>query len=806
MECSTHKRYMDSLVGNNNRTFSFSLFISYLSCFLVIFGAGAKADQIVLPVSLPDCPVQRVTDAILSSDNVIWVIGEQSGIYTFDLKDLGNNKWVPVCGSKNFDPSTNFYAIIEDQQGRIWVGTDNHGVMVYNGHDWKLYTVENALLSNRIYDLAVSPLTGEIGIACAGGVTVYNPNDQSWKDFTRGNGLIEDQVRALSFSRDGCLWFAYSCGGVTRGSSKYASHLWQHLQAPWSWDVQGFVRQPLTPAGTGLPSNLCNAVVCSSDAVWVATCAGMAYSSTKGKEMAWKYVRGLDYLEKNKGIYNPSNSIKWETRKVGNLLPQDYISALAPAGHGLWVGTRDQGICRWSPQRGIIEKLELPSPCKGFEITTLINFPDGSIGYGTNGKGFGIVRKGTGKWEGGNWKKPVSKHPEKPSVLGEQQIIDLLAQEEKTPISQSDGVYVGEDWMTQGDWVGRYGNVYALLCSSDGEGLDGRYTTKFVFGKHKKYLTEDMYVILQDYEIDGFVGPHRTGQESYMPVVNNDDSENRSALLTPSDFTRKETVWDDMGRNYKDTWDGPDLWVKIILPEGLHWLDLYFYNTADSMADSFKMDFYIEMRKEPSGHDKTQPSTENSGQYIKRLYSLTVLARARARQFSGSGVYEKFASSGPGTYWFRISRNNSPRATLNGIFVSKAFLPLQVDPESIKQADVYFNKMLPLPPSLETSTIENHSVFFKLWNCASKKKALSPSGCSSVRRALLYRYRGLNRNGADRDLKERLAWDLNILKKDDCLKFDKMISGLKNDSRNIKDHKSDSESSLSSAGSMMKNQ
>lgn len=797
---------MNSLVGKGNRTFSFSLFISYLTCFFVILGAGAKAGQIVLPVSLPDCPVQRVTDAILSSDNVIWVIGEQSSIYTFDLKERGNNKWVPICSSENFDPSTNFYAIIEDRQGRIWVGTDNQGLMVYNGHGWKSYTVDNALLSNRIYDLAVSPLTGEIGIACAGGVTIYNPNDQSWKDFTRGNGLLEDQVRALSFSRDGCLWFAYSCGGVTRGSTKSSAHLWQHLQAPWSWDDQGFVRQPLAPAGTGLPSNLCNAVVCSSDAVWVATCAGIAYSSTKGKEMAWKYVRGSDYLEKNKGIYNPSNSIKWDTRKVGNLLPQDYISALAPAGHGLWVGTRDQGICRWSPQRGIIEKLELPSKCKDYEITTLINFPDGSIGFGTNGKGFEIVRKGAGKWEDGNWKKTVSKHPEKPPVLEERQIIDLLAQEENPPMPQSDGIYVGEDWMTQGDWPGRYGNVYALLCSSDGEGLDGRYTTRFVFGKHKKYLTEDMYVILQDYEIDGFVGPHRTDQESYMPMVNDDDSEHRSALLTPSDFTRKETVWDDMGSNYKDTWDGPDLWVKIILPEGVHWLDLYFYNTVDQMADSFKMDFYIEMRKESSGHDKTQPSTENSRSYMERLYSLPVLARARARQFSGSGVYQKFASSGQGTYWFRISRNNSPRATLNGIFVSKAFPPLQVDSEAIKKADVYFHQLLPLPPSLKTSTVENHLEFFNLWNYVSKKKIWSPSRYSNVRKALLYKYRGLKESGANGDLKERLAWDLNLLKKDDYLRFDQMISRLKNHGRNAEDPRSSKGSSLSPAGNIINNQ
>lgn len=788
------REQMDHFMSKGYPIFSVSVLILCLTCFS---GVDAKADQIVLPSSLPDCPVQRVTGAILSSDDIIWVIGEQSGIYAFDLKAHGNNKWVPMCGSKDVDSSTNFYSIVEDRQGRIWVGTDNEGIMVYNGRSWESYTVDNTLLSNRIYNLMVSSVTGEVGIACSGGVTIYNPNDQSWKDFTRGNGLIEDQVKSLTFSDDGFVWFGYSCGGVTRGNSKYPVNLWQHIQAPWNWDDKGFVRHPLTPTGKGLPSNLCNAIISSSDTVWVATCAGIAYSSTKGKELEWRYVRGFDYLEKNKGLYNPGNSIKWETKKMGNLLPQDYISTLAPAKHGLWIGTRDQGICRWSPQRGIIEKLELPSQHKGFEITTLVNFPDGSIGYGTNGRGFGIIKNGSGKWTGRNLTRAISKHPEKPPIPEERQIMSLLAQGKSSSITQSDGIYVGEDWMTKGDWPGRYGNVYALLCSSDGEGLDGRYTTQFVFGKHKKYLTEDMYVILQDYEIDGFIGPHHTAQESYMPIVNDDDSESRSALFTPSDFTRKEAVWDDMGENYHDTWDGPDLWVKIILPEGVHELDLYFYNTVDNIADSFKKDFYIEMRKEFSKPNKSLPSKENSGQYIEGLYSLPVLARARVLQFSGSGVYKKFLSSGQGTYWFRISRNSSPKATLNGIFVSKFFSPLKINPELIKKADVYFNKMLPLPPPLKSETIGNHSVFLKLWNYVSEKEVLSPSIQSNVRRALTYQYRRLNESGASRDLKEKLAWDLDILNKNDYLEFDRIISNMKGNDKNTENDAADDASPLS---------
>lgn len=741
----------------------------------------SKAEQVVLPDELPECPVQRVMDAILSSTGVIWVVGEQSGIYTFDLKDPLNGKWVQVSTSGIFDASTNCYSIVEDLQGRIWIGTDNQGVMVYNGLVWMAYTVKNAILSNRVYNLAVSPFTGEVGIAGSAGVTIYNPNEQSWRDLTRGNGLTEDQVRALTFSEDGYVWFAYACGGLTKASLKHSVDSWQHIRAPWTWDKKGFARQPLVASGEGLPSNMCNNIISASGNVWAATCAGIAYSTTKGT--AWKYVRGADYLEKNKGIYNPDNAIKWETKKNDNLLPQDHITVLAPAKQGLWVGTRDRGICRWSPQKGVIETPVLPDRHDKYEITTIISFPDGSIGYGTNGKGFGIVKSGSGKWEAGNSKiSSIPKLPEIPPVPTEKQVLELLAQADQGREGKN-GAYLGEDWMTKGDWPGRYGNVYALLCAAvDGE-MNGRYLTGFVFGKRKKYINEamGMYGILQDYKIGAYIGPHRShGSEREWPlsIVYDDNSTNRNALIIPESLTRKESVWDDEGVDYPGTWDGPDLWVKIIVPEGVNFIDLYFYNTTDNRPESFKADFYIEMRQDPFATEDPQSAKEATDQDIAKLYSLPVLARARVSQFSGSGVYQKFTAVEQGTYWFRINKNNSSSARLNGIFISKLLPPLETDLEAIKKADNHFDKMLPLPPRLESEEIKGHLAFCELWNHV-RKNAQSPLAQSTLRTGMLYQYRRLLRDEASKSLMERLAWDLGILTEKDYADFDVFTSKLK---------------------------
>lgn len=751
-------------------------FFVILSCLTFISSIGA---QTTLPSQLPECPVKRVTDAILSSNDVFWVVGEQAGVYTFDLKDSSNSKWEHVSGDGKFDSSTNYYAIVEDKQGRIWIGTDNQGVLVYDGKEWETYAVDHALLANRVYDLTVSPWTGEIGIATSAGVTVFNPQDQSWKDFTRGNGLREDQVRALEFSEDGGIWFAYACGGLTKGAISRPPTSWQHIQSPWKWDEKGFVRQPLTSSGTGLPSNLNNGLICSSGMVWVATCAGVAYAPVKGG--TWKYVRGADWIDKNKGNYNPGKILKWKENQATNLLPQDYVSSLALSKKGgLWVGTRDKGICRWSPQGGILEKINLPAKFDNYEITTLVGLPDGSLGYGTNGQGFSIARVGVGKWKERTGIKRISAHPEYPQLPSDEKVLGLIGRAIGGLETQNDAVYVGEDWMTKGDWPGRYGNVYSLLCSAT-EGGEERYTTDFIFGKRRKYLTEDMYALLQDYEIEGFLGFHRNADESYKDTIYDDDSRSRSALICPNDFKRKESVWDDSGTNYCNTWDGPDLWVKIIVPEGTHLLDLYYYNSASDMEpDSLKADYYIEMRKELLGNSEKEPVEKTSAVYIEKLYPLPVLARARVHHFSGGGVYQQFAVKGKGTYWFRICRNNSPSAKLNGIFVSKLITPQEFDPDVIRKADHYFGKVLPLPPKLEVNANKEHQEFSRLWEQTSREHVLSPSGQSDFRTGLLYQYRKLARNEENKNLKDILAWNIGVVTKDARQKFDNLMSEGKN--------------------------
>lgn len=164
-----------------------------ISLFGVLFiPAQLHADAI--PDNPPRSPVSHITDAMLSKDGSFWITGENASIYRLPPGSKDAYSWENMKYFNGFPDTSDFRSLAQDLQGRIWAGTDNCGVAVFNGVEWKTYNRENALCGDHVVDIAVSPITGEVALATSGGITIYNPVSEHWKYLTRAEGLISDQV------------------------------------------------------------------------------------------------------------------------------------------------------------------------------------------------------------------------------------------------------------------------------------------------------------------------------------------------------------------------------------------------------------------------------------------------------------------------------------------------------------------------------------------------------------------------------------------------------------------------------------
>ncbi|MFR4436898.1 MAG: two-component regulator propeller domain-containing protein, partial [Akkermansia muciniphila] len=108
--------------------------------------AAGKVVTVQIPEQLPECPVRFIRGTLVAGDGSIWAVGEKESIYRLQIGDRTYEKsWLNMDYYSGFPKGKNFTCIAEDRQGRIWAGTDDSGVAVFNGREWKMYDRSNAL-------------------------------------------------------------------------------------------------------------------------------------------------------------------------------------------------------------------------------------------------------------------------------------------------------------------------------------------------------------------------------------------------------------------------------------------------------------------------------------------------------------------------------------------------------------------------------------------------------------------------------------------------------------------------------------
>lgn len=696
--------------------FHSSIFLRLILVIGLSCGQPGEARTIQVPKNFAECPVKFVRSGLVARNGDIWIAGEKSSIYRLSLGNTYGKVWDDMRYFNGMPDTDAFTCLAEDQKNRIWAGTDNQGVAVFNGEKWHVYDRTNALSGDHIYAISVAPKSGIVAIATSGGVVLYDPAKDQWDDLTRAQGLPEDQVESLAFDTEDKLWLAHSCSGVSYSSPQKNYRDWKTYQAKWYWDAAQTLRQPTKAKGNELPSNLCNVIMPAKDgSILTGTCAGLARLDNKN---SWNYLRGSDYFAKNRDIYSFGKKIRpGVSENPDKLLPNDYITCLAETDQGYWVGTRNGAALLGKKNMNVIEKIQgndkHPLPCKW--LRSLMVLPNGTVLGGTYGKGLTVLSTRPKTIEFGTGEKEVA-IPPLPSarpIPSEDELsrsLQLLA-EKSSKSPQTPVFFVEEDWSTLGDWCYRYGNRRALLCATNAPVSDSHSQDSTFFRLRKAPPNNEGIEYIQDclYDISRTIGPLRKPDDSVRSwIMTINEPHNRKILYNYMYAVRTKSDWDDHGEAYPPSADGPDIWLILVVPEGMSTASLHFYNKEGfNLPGDPQRDYLIEVKKYKPMTDLQlfplpfalarqlgkQDIVEGEEHYVKDLDNMVkapTLARCRVRDFISTPVYKTFALEGPATYCVRICRNNSFNTMVSGIFLGQDtnFRP----PESAKHLDAaYYN-------------------------------------------------------------------------------------------------------------------
>jgi ligand-binding sensor domain-containing protein len=193
-------------------------------------GAGVfrrRAGRYV-PQPLPE-GVTEILTMVRGRDGSLWMGGKRSGLLRWH-----EEKWTRL-GTEHGLADETVQALLEDAEGRLWVGTE-HGLNRLEQGQLAAFDVREGLPHPSITALA-SDRHGYLWIGTkAGGLARYS--EGKLETMSRDEGLASDDVRALLEDHEGNLW-----AGTAGGLSRIGESLFTTFGQP-----EGLTAPPSTPS------------------------------------------------------------------------------------------------------------------------------------------------------------------------------------------------------------------------------------------------------------------------------------------------------------------------------------------------------------------------------------------------------------------------------------------------------------------------------------------------------------------------------------------------------------------------------
>lgn len=348
-------------------------------------------------VRLPELPIRNGHTSIYSlcedRDGAIWV-GTRKGLFTLTLHGkafqavtipgVGDNKvtcmyaddnggfWIGTSkGLVYLDKNkqlkmhqlSHLYitAIKEDLKHRIWIGTQNGGLLCFHP-DSLTFSNKEGLLNNSVRRLLIDR-EGRLWIGTQDGLNILTPGDQEFVAYQHDSGnkesLSQNSVYSIFEDKRGSIWVGTYYGGTN------IAH--QHLPNFRCWQS----------SATGLNSNIISSFATDSNhQLWIGTEGGGLNSYKPGTRRFSIYRNNLT-----------------DTNTLGS----DLVKVIYADKQGLiWTGTHGGGLNVFDPvhrqfKQYLHDRNEVSSV--GSEVSSILEDGEGRLWVWTTLKGLTLFRK-----------------------------------------------------------------------------------------------------------------------------------------------------------------------------------------------------------------------------------------------------------------------------------------------------------------------------------------------------------------------------------------------------------------------------
>jgi len=227
-------------------------------------------------------PIKDISTLLMVHDSDLW-LGGNEGLARFNIRNAAYQ-------TVNTGVEVAVTALARDARGFIWIGTDRHGIYVYNPVKDTMGLVNKRLgepveTVNQIY-----VHQGRIYCCTASGLIIFNENNKDVEWLRTNEGLYHNNVKNVLVDSQGRLWVA-SYGSPPYYIQNQMTFPFKNINGLRSFDVNAYCEDKdgkiwIATEGDGvfsydkdfvqyttnegLASDFCNGLVCGSDStIWV---------------------------------------------------------------------------------------------------------------------------------------------------------------------------------------------------------------------------------------------------------------------------------------------------------------------------------------------------------------------------------------------------------------------------------------------------------------------------------------------------------------------------------------------------------
>jgi ligand-binding sensor domain-containing protein/signal transduction histidine kinase len=325
-------------------------------------------------------PQNTITAIAQTQDGYLWM-GSFGGLARFDGARF-------VVFDKSTNPAlrnSGVHALLADQGGGLWVGTNGGGLTFLKDGVARTFGVAEGLGAEVVRSL-FQDSKGRVWAGTNGGLSLLEGD--RFRTWNAETGFTSNVVRAIREDRDGALWIGTNGDGLFRMKDGQFTR---------------FTRKE------GLPSDLVFSLVVDKEgALWVGTNGGglaryqggqfRVYGSRDGldADIIWSLLQDADGSlwvgTYGAGLYRrEGDRFRGLTTRTG--LSSDFVRALGQDAEGsLWIGTNTGGLARLRDGKftTFTTREGLPSDI----AKTVLAGADGTLWIGTSGGGLARLKDG----------------------------------------------------------------------------------------------------------------------------------------------------------------------------------------------------------------------------------------------------------------------------------------------------------------------------------------------------------------------------------------------------------------------------